>query len=285
MTEARTSGRPSSALRRVLVPLALAQFICSFAGSNMNVMINDISKDLGTTVQGVQIAITLFLLVMAALMIPGGKLTDRYGRKRCFIAGLVALRHRRPAQCGLSRSGRSHPRQLDLRGRRDGAADPARLHPHDAAVHRAHHPRAGLRSDQRAGRHRRRRRPADRRPDHLRHQLAGSVRVPGPGHRRDPLAEPADRGPAAGGSDAAPSTPLGAVLSAAGLVLVVMGILAADNNIWLMLGLILGGALVLVGSSRGARQGTRRRRAAALRRRCSATAPPTWASSPRTSSG
>jgi MFS family permease len=73
----------------VLVPLALAQFICSFAGSNMNVMINDISEDLDTTVQGVQVAITIFLLVMAALMIPGGKLTDRYGRKRCFTVGLV----------------------------------------------------------------------------------------------------------------------------------------------------------------------------------------------------
>jgi MFS family permease len=73
----------------MLVPLALAQFICSFAGSNMNVMINDISEDLDTTVQGVQVAITLFLLVMAALMIPGGKLTDRWGRKRCFTLGLT----------------------------------------------------------------------------------------------------------------------------------------------------------------------------------------------------
>jgi MFS family permease len=72
----------------MLLPLAMAQFICSFAGSNMNVMINDISQDLHTTVQGVQIAITLFLLVMAALMIPGGKLTDRWGRKRCFTMGL-----------------------------------------------------------------------------------------------------------------------------------------------------------------------------------------------------
>src|SRR6266576_3070543 len=89
MTEGVSVGRPSGALRRILVPLALAQFICSFAGSNMNVMITDISKDLGTTVQGVQIAITLFLLVMAALMIPGGKLTDRWGRKRCFTMGLV----------------------------------------------------------------------------------------------------------------------------------------------------------------------------------------------------
>jgi MFS family permease len=86
---AAASGRVTRDLRRALVPLALAQFICSFAGTNMNVMINDISKDLDTTVQGVQVAITIFLLVMAALMIPGGKLTDRYGRKRCFRAGLV----------------------------------------------------------------------------------------------------------------------------------------------------------------------------------------------------
>ena len=85
------AGRPAitGSLRRVLVPLALAQFICSFAGSNMNVMINDISHDLHTTVQGVQVCITLFLLVMAALMIPCGKLTDRWGRKRCFMIGLV----------------------------------------------------------------------------------------------------------------------------------------------------------------------------------------------------
>src|SRR5207249_6081490 len=83
------AGRPSPGLRRMLVPLALAQFICSFAGSNMNVMINDISKDLDTSVKGVQTAITLFLLVMAALMIPGGKLSDRWGRKRCFNIGLA----------------------------------------------------------------------------------------------------------------------------------------------------------------------------------------------------
>src|SRR4051812_35585714 len=75
--------------RRFLLPLALAQFICSFAGSNMNVMINDITHDLDTTVTGVQATITLFLLIMAVLMIPCSKLTDRWGRKRCFTAGLV----------------------------------------------------------------------------------------------------------------------------------------------------------------------------------------------------
>src|SRR2546421_8390988 len=89
MTSGATVEVPASSLKKMLVPLALAQFICSFAGSNMNVMINDISHDLDTTVQGVQVCITLFLLVMAALMIPCGKLTDRLGRKRCFTIGLI----------------------------------------------------------------------------------------------------------------------------------------------------------------------------------------------------
>src|SRR5436190_21519442 len=89
--KAATVGTPRSAqaLRRMLIPLAMAQFICSFAGSNRNVMINAISEDLDTTVKGVQTAITLFLLIMAILMIPGSKLTDRWGRKRCFNLGLA----------------------------------------------------------------------------------------------------------------------------------------------------------------------------------------------------
>src|SRR4051794_29586700 len=63
--------------------------MCSFAGSNMNVMINDISHDLHTDVKGVQTTITLFLLIMAVLMIPCSKLTDRWGRKRCLVGGLT----------------------------------------------------------------------------------------------------------------------------------------------------------------------------------------------------
>jgi MFS family permease len=86
-SKAGQAGSATSA-HQMLVPLALAQFICSFAGSNMNVMIDPIKNDLHTTVHGVQVCITLFLLVMAALMIPCGKLTDRFGRKRCFTLGL-----------------------------------------------------------------------------------------------------------------------------------------------------------------------------------------------------
>src|SRR5205085_5550798 len=89
VSSAMAVERPALSARRLILPLALAQFICSFAGSNMNVMINDITHDLDTTVAGVQAAITLFLLIMAVLMIPCSKLTDRWGRKRCFTGGLV----------------------------------------------------------------------------------------------------------------------------------------------------------------------------------------------------
>ncbi len=85
----QTSAKTVPASGAILLPLALAQFICSYAASNMNVAISNIAHDLGTTVIGVQTAITLFTLTMAALMIPGSKLTDIWGRKVCFVIGLT----------------------------------------------------------------------------------------------------------------------------------------------------------------------------------------------------
>jgi MFS family permease len=84
-TPAHAAGSAASAL----FPLVLAQFVCTYAGTNMNVAINSIATDLGTTVRGVQLVITFFTLTMAALMIPGSKLTDIWGRKRCFVLGLT----------------------------------------------------------------------------------------------------------------------------------------------------------------------------------------------------
>src|SRR5215471_4281893 len=76
-----TAPSARAAARAVILPLALAQFIASYAATNMNVAISAIAEDLGTTVAGVQTAITLFTLTMAALMIPGSK--------RCFVLGLI----------------------------------------------------------------------------------------------------------------------------------------------------------------------------------------------------
>jgi MFS family permease len=85
----RGRGTLAALLSSFVFPLVLTQFIASYAGSSMNVAISSIAEDLGTTTHGVQTAITLFTLTMAALMIPGSKLTDIMGRKRCFMLGLV----------------------------------------------------------------------------------------------------------------------------------------------------------------------------------------------------
>ena len=57
--------------------------------SVMNVAISQIVEDLDTTIQGVQTAITLYTLVMAAFMLLGAKLGDILGRNRAFAIGLM----------------------------------------------------------------------------------------------------------------------------------------------------------------------------------------------------
>src|SRR5690349_2138894 len=68
--------------------LAAAQFVMVLDSSVMNVAISEIVKDLDTTIQGVQLAITAYTLVMAAFMLLGAKLGDILGRNRTFAIGL-----------------------------------------------------------------------------------------------------------------------------------------------------------------------------------------------------
>ncbi|MET9908736.1 MFS transporter [Streptomyces sp. NPDC006476] len=230
---------------RVLAALALAQFICSFAGSNMNVMINDISEDLDTSVQGVQVAITVFLLVMAALMIPGGKLTDRYGRKRCFLAGLIvyaigSLLSAAAPGLGVLILGNSifqgvgtallippvyilttllHP-DLTSRARAFGIVMAL------GGIGAAAGPLIGGLITE----------GISWRAAFVFQALVVAVIVTLGRRLEDPLPPDPTRSFDTGG----------AILSALGLVLVVMGILAADNNVWLMIGLLVLGALVLL---------------------------------------
>ncbi|MGC1284696.1 MAG: MFS transporter [Streptosporangiaceae bacterium] len=246
MAQPGTADRPPGALRRALVPLALAQFICSFAGSNMNVMINDISKDLDTTVQGVQIAITIFLLVMAALMIPGGKLTDRYGRKRCFNVGLVvygigAVLSAAAPSLGVLIIGNSilegvgtalliPPVYILATLLFTGVASRARAFGAISAmggIGAAAGPLIGGLITSAI---------SWRAAFVFQALIIGVIVVLSRRGLEDPLPPDPSRSFDTGG----------AVLSAVGLILLVLGILAADNNLWLTLALIAAGALVLV---------------------------------------
>ena len=72
-----------------LIILAAAQFVMVLDSSVMNVSISQIVADLDTTVTGVQGAITMYTLVMAAFMLVGAKLGDIWGRDRAFGVGLA----------------------------------------------------------------------------------------------------------------------------------------------------------------------------------------------------
>ena len=230
----------------MLLPLALAQFICSFAGSNMNVMLTDISDDLDTTVQGVQVVITVFLLVMAALMIPGGKLTDKWGRKRCFTAGLIIY------GIGALLSAVSPGIGVLLLGNSilEGVGTALLIPPvyilttmlfHDLTSRaRAFGIITGMGGIGAAA-----------------GPLIGGLITTAISWRAAfvfqalviavivvlsrPIKDPVPPDPSR------PFDTVGAVLSAIGLVLIVMGVLAADNNLALMLGLLVAGAVVLAG--------------------------------------
>jgi len=78
-----------SAAKAVLITLAAAQFVMILDSSVMNVSIATVASDLGTTVTGIQTAITLYTLVMASLMITGGRMGAILGRKRAFTIGCV----------------------------------------------------------------------------------------------------------------------------------------------------------------------------------------------------
>lgn len=78
-----------SSTGRAVIPLAVAQFIMVLDSSVMSVSISQLVEEFDTTVSTIQLAITLYALVMAALMLTGGKIGDLFGRLRVFRIGLV----------------------------------------------------------------------------------------------------------------------------------------------------------------------------------------------------
>jgi MFS family permease len=85
---ASTSTR-AAASGAVLLTLASGQFLMTLDSSVMNVSIAQVAEDVGTTITGVQTAITLYTLVMATMMITGGKIGSMIGHRKAFAIGCV----------------------------------------------------------------------------------------------------------------------------------------------------------------------------------------------------
>ena len=90
----------------------------------MNTAIATVAKDVGTTVTGIQTAITLYTLVMASLMITGGKVGQLIGRKRAFAIGVHHLRLRFADHRAVTESDGADDRLVGP-GRAGGGADHA----------------------------------------------------------------------------------------------------------------------------------------------------------------
>ena len=88
---AQPAATPTAAdgTRIVLLTLATGQFLMTLDSSVMNVSIATVASDLGTTVSGIQTAITFYTLVMATLMLTGGKIGANIGRRKAFAIGCV----------------------------------------------------------------------------------------------------------------------------------------------------------------------------------------------------
>ena len=85
----RAPEAPAKGTGLVLLTLASGQFLMTLDSSVMNVSIATVAKDVGTTVTGIQTAITLYTLVMAMFMVTGGKVGSIIGRRRAFAIGCI----------------------------------------------------------------------------------------------------------------------------------------------------------------------------------------------------
>ena len=231
-------------------------------------------------------AITIFLLVMAALMIPGGKLTDRWGRKRCFTVGLMIY------GIGALISAVSPGLGVLILGNSilEGVGTALLIPPvyilttllfNDVTSRaRAFGIVSGIGGIGAAAG------PLIGGLITIGDQLAGGLRLPGADRRASSSCSADGSSTRCAPDPTRPFDTSGAVLSAVGLVLVVMGILAADNNVWLM------AVLVAAGVARPRRllrprprAGTPRRGATAVDRAVPQPGRPTSVSSPRTCNG
>src|SRR5256885_17183748 len=83
------TDRKAGAAGIVLLTLCAGQFLMMLDSSVMNVSMATVAKDLDTTITGIQTAITLYTLVMAAFMITGGEIGQNIGRRRAVAIGCI----------------------------------------------------------------------------------------------------------------------------------------------------------------------------------------------------
>ena len=144
----------------VLLTMCFALAMAMLDNTVVNIALPTIQRELGATVSDLQWIIDGYVLAFASLLLTGGILGDRYGRKKMFLTGL-AIFTLASLGCGLSGIGRPADRVPGPPGRRRRAADAGHaLDPHgdvpaggaiagDRPLGGRERPRAGARADAR----------------------------------------------------------------------------------------------------------------------------------------
>jgi EmrB/QacA subfamily drug resistance transporter len=86
---AETVRYGTAAGRWVLLATVLGSGMAALDATVVNVALPTIGKDLGAGVAGLQWVLTGYLLTLASLILLGGSLSDRFGRRRVFRAGVI----------------------------------------------------------------------------------------------------------------------------------------------------------------------------------------------------
>ncbi|QKG25829.1 tetracenomycin C resistance and export protein [Actinomadura verrucosospora] len=74
-----------------LVAVALGVMMVGLDATVVSIANPAIAKDLGASLSGLQWVTNAYLLALAVTLIPAGKIADRFGRKRTFLAGVVGF--------------------------------------------------------------------------------------------------------------------------------------------------------------------------------------------------
>jgi EmrB/QacA subfamily drug resistance transporter len=86
-----TLARVSRRQRLTLVATILGSTVVFLDSTVINVALPAISGDLGAGLAGQQWVVEAYMLTMVALLLVGGSLGDQFGRRRMFVAGLLAF--------------------------------------------------------------------------------------------------------------------------------------------------------------------------------------------------
>ncbi len=89
LSDVEHGGSPAAIGRMVLLATILGSSMAFIDGTVVNIALPTLQRDFNATAAGVQWVVQAYSLLLAALILVGGSLGDRYGRRQIFTVSVV----------------------------------------------------------------------------------------------------------------------------------------------------------------------------------------------------